>query len=106
MKKWEEDVLKDRGSEKGFHVLKFPEDCDLVNFLHDWAMSATPTNTGKIPPRWDEKTRWLRERFPMMRKAFSGAGEARHQIKTPEELGFDYEAWRKENEDNRPNGNE
>jgi cation diffusion facilitator CzcD-associated flavoprotein CzcO len=101
MRNWEDDVLEDRGSDKEFHALKFPEDCDLVNFLHDWAMSATPAGIGKIPPLWDEKTRWLRERFPTMRKAFSKAGEARHQIQTPEELGFDYEAWQRENEDER-----
>ena len=98
MKIWEDEVLKDRGSDKAFHVLKFPEDCDLINSLHDWAMSAKPAGKGKTPPLWDEKTRWLRERFPMMKRLFSEAGEARHDIHTPDGLGFDYDAWKVKND--------
>ena len=90
MSRWEEDTIAERGSGKAFHVLSFPKD-ELV----DWAARATGGG-GKMPLVWSAKERWARERFPAIKKAFADKGDARHGIKTLEDLGFDYDAWLRE----------
>ena len=95
MSKWEEQVIAEHGAGKAFHVLPFPEDFEYYNELVDWAMHATGQG-GKLPVRWSAKETWARERFPAIKKAFADKGDARHSIKTLEELGFDYDAWLKE----------
>lgn len=99
---WENSVVKTRGAGKTFHVMPFPLDADYLNSLYDWACRATQPpestsgNTGKLGVRWEEMERWTRERFPLIKKAFAKQGEARHSIRTIEELGFDFQAWKKE----------
>lgn len=95
MSKWEEDAIAERGTGKAFHVLSFPQDFEYHNELVDWAMRATGRG-GKMPTRWSAKERWARERFPAIKKAFADKGEARHDIKTLQDLGFDYDAWLRE----------
>lgn len=95
MSKWEEQVIAEHGAGKAFHVLSFPEDFEYHNELVDWATHATGQG-GKLPMRWSAKETWARERFPAIKKAFADKGAARHSIKTLEELGFDYNAWLKE----------
>ena len=51
---------------------------------------------GKAPARWGDKEIWMRERILEIKKAFAARGEERHQIRTLEELGFDYEAHKAE----------
>ncbi|MCJ1417702.1 hypothetical protein MMC32_004047 [Xylographa parallela] len=92
MHEWEAGVIDEKGAGKGFHVQNFPEDFDYHNFLYDWA-AQTDSKIGKMPHRWNERERWLREKFPAIKKAFADRGEARHGVTTVEELGFDYEAW-------------
>ncbi len=93
MKKWEESLIGKQGIGKAFHVLKFPEDCDYLNELVDWAKRAKDPGRGKIPPRWNERETWTRKWFPAIKKAFADRGEARHNVRTIEELGFDYDNW-------------
>lgn len=51
---------------------------------------------GKVPPYWAEKEYWTRERFPAIKKAFQSLGEDRHAKRTLEDVGFSFEAWKKE----------
>lgn len=97
MRKWEERLIAERGSRKPFHVLPFPQDFEYHNDLVAWASSAQGSR-GRVPLKWTEKETWLRERFPAIKKAFADKGEKRHAVKTVEELGFDYEAWIREQE--------
>lgn len=96
MKKWEEGVIAKQGSGKAFHELKFPEDFDYLNEMVEWSKQAKEPGRGKIPPRWSERETWTRKRFPAIKKAFNDQGEARHKVRTVEELGFDYDAWLRE----------
>lgn len=125
MKTWEESVAEEMGEGRDFHVLKFPKDCDYINMMHDWAMSADGEGknggvegyvrqrsvvdaksalengagaVGKEPPYWGEKEYWTRERFPAIKQAFMAFGEERHKIRSLEEVGFDFEEWKREKE--------
>ncbi|MCJ1390191.1 hypothetical protein MMC18_003049 [Xylographa bjoerkii] len=91
MHEWEVGVISEKGDGKGFHAQNFPEDFDYHNFLYDWA-AQTDSKVGKMPHRWDEKERWLRQQFPAIKKAFADLGEERHHVTRVEELGFDYDA--------------
>ena len=95
MSKWEETIIAERGAGKAFHVLLFPKDFEYHNELVNWAARATGQG-GKLPMRWSEKETWERERFPEIKRAFANKGRARHDIKTLQQLGFDYDAWLKE----------
>ena len=94
MQKWEKSVIKERGRGKGFHVLPFPRDFEYHNEAREGGDGKE--GRGKVPPKWDEKETWTRERFPAIKKAFAERGKGRHEVRTVEELGFDYEAWRRE----------
>jgi cation diffusion facilitator CzcD-associated flavoprotein CzcO len=124
MEHWERETLEETGGGRNFHVLKFPKDADYINMLHDWAMSAdqpgshpeihrrrmsstasvTPkpdpgimsSGIGKESPYWGEKEYWTRERFPAIKKAFQSHGEERHSKRSLEDVGFDYEQWKRE----------
>ena len=96
MEEWEADTISERGNGKGFHVLPFPKDFEYHNSMVVWAMQATESVHGKMPLKWSEKESWKRERFPEIKKAFANRREARHNVKTMEELGFDYNEWLKE----------
>ncbi|KAF2720684.1 FAD/NAD(P)-binding domain-containing protein [Polychaeton citri CBS 116435] len=95
------------------HVLGNLRDADYINLLHDWAASAeqplmkarevsTDGNDdekkifSKEPPYWGEREYWLRARVPAVKKAFAACGRDRNEVRTIEELGFDYEAWKRE----------
>ena len=95
MVKWEESAIAKRGTGKAFHTLQFPEDFEYYNELVDWSLRATGPG-GEMPMRWSAMETWARERFPAIKKAFADKGDARHGIKTLQDLGFDYDAWLKE----------
>ena len=97
MREWEKNVIIKKGAGKLFHTLNFPEDVDYHNHLYDWAAQTDPV-TGKMPHRWTEEERYIRGRFAAIKKAFADKGEHRHQIRTVEELGFDYYDWLKDEE--------
>lgn len=87
MKDWEKKQVEDLGEGNKFHELPPPKDGDYINFLHDWVMSAE-RRTGKEPPYWEEKQRWVRRIFQDIRKKFIETGGT---AKSMEELGFDFE---------------
>ncbi|KAI9791345.1 MAG: hypothetical protein M1833_001536 [Piccolia ochrophora] len=92
MEDWEESVIREHGNGKRFHILNFPRDVEYINELHDWSVKATTAPVGKVPPRWSERTRWTRERFPAIKKAFVDKGEERHTVRHIEDLGFVFDA--------------
>ena len=102
MVEWEQTQIEERDGGRGFHALGFPLDADYLNNLRSWAESSIPRpglergGRGKIGPHWGEKERWMRERFPAIRKAFVNRGDERRNVHFVEELGFDYDAWRAE----------
>lgn len=126
MKEWEEGVIAELGGGRDFHVLGFPKDADYINMMHDWAVSADGEGrqpqeaygyvrqrsvvdgekasvengpvTGKKPPYWGELEYWTRERFPAIKKAFLDCGEKRGEKRSLVDVGFDFEAWKKEKE--------
>ncbi|KAF2648884.1 FAD/NAD(P)-binding domain-containing protein [Lophiostoma macrostomum CBS 122681] len=97
MQKWEQQTIDENGNGKNFHLLPFPKDANYINQLSTWAMSAVAKESlenhgkGKMPPRWGEWEFWCRENFPAIRAAFGARGEARYDIRSLKELGFDYE---------------
>jgi cation diffusion facilitator CzcD-associated flavoprotein CzcO len=97
MRKWELKRFEERGQGKAFHVLKFPEDAVMLNMLFEWAGRATRVEglendgVGKLGTWWDETSVWMRERFPEIKKAFTRTGSGSSEVRTLEQLGFDYE---------------
>lgn len=114
MQKWEEERAKERGDGKTFHYMNSMEDAAYMDMLHEWAVNgtipdqqpnghnhnhnytngtSTATKAGKEPPKWGAKERWIRERIFEMKEKFNSFGEERHEIRTLEELGYDFEEW-------------
>ncbi|KAF4314188.1 Flavin-containing monooxygenase FMO [Botryosphaeria dothidea] len=100
MRAWELHTLAVNGEGNDFHTLWFPQDADYINTLHDWALKAENegSGVGKTPPRWSEWHYWCRERFPDIRKAFTERGEERKGVRELQEIGFDFEEWKKQKE--------
>ncbi|KAF2712169.1 thiol-specific monooxygenase [Pleomassaria siparia CBS 279.74] len=104
MRAWEEATITEKGSGKSFHNLAYPRDAEYINRLFEHSMSAVTDRRlglendgrGKIPPYWGEEKRWTRERFPMIKKAAQALGERRFEIRSLPDLGFDFEAWKRE----------
>ncbi|KAJ5512189.1 hypothetical protein N7463_001741 [Penicillium fimorum] len=100
MKAWEASEIEAKGDGKGFHLLPFPMDADYLNFLYDWAEKANPrpglsnNGQGKLGTRWGERERWMRAHFPDIKRAFVQQGEERGEIKNLAELGFSFEEWK------------
>ncbi|EMC91058.1 hypothetical protein BAUCODRAFT_126983 [Baudoinia panamericana UAMH 10762] len=123
MRQWEQRTINEMGDGRQFHVLKFPKDADYINMCFEWATSAaggTRTlpraelpqngelnenktngqgNQGRPPPYWGEKEYWTRERFPAIKKAFQDFGEERHSKRTLEDVGFSFERWKMERQE-------
>ena len=104
MRAWEKAMLADRGDGKAMHTLDFPQDVDHLNMLYDWAASAPACEglhnggVGLLGTRWDERLRWMRSQFTAIKRAYAERGEDRFSVTTVEELGFDFERWRREEE--------
>lgn len=102
MKASEDAEIRLRGDGKHFHIYEYPVDCDYMNELYNWAEKAATRPSlinggkGKCGAFWGEKERWLRSQFPIIRRAFVDKGEHRDEIKTFVDLGFDFEAWKQE----------
>ncbi|KAH6686754.1 thiol-specific monooxygenase [Plectosphaerella plurivora] len=98
MHAWEEDVVEKTGAGKSLHTLAFPNDLEYINMMHDISLRADKREglendgVGKLPPFWDDDTRWVRQQMPLIKAASRQLGEKRHQVKTLEELGFDHRA--------------
>jgi len=100
---WERRRVEQMGNDKRFHYLTSPEDIGYVEMLAKWAESADGEGdgVGKTPPRWGQKQEWIRMRIADMKRAFVERGEKRREVKTLEEIGFDYEKWKEEEEGDR-----
>ena len=100
MLEWEANLLREKGEGKKLHFMAFPKDVDYINHLHEASVAARKVEgldndgAGKIPPYWGEDKAWARERFPLIKIASRALGERRHEIRTLEDLGFDYNAWK------------
>ncbi|KAJ5995629.1 hypothetical protein N7481_002606 [Penicillium waksmanii] len=97
--------VKTKGDGKTFHLMPFPMDADYVNFLYNWAAEAEQRpgldhdGQGKIGTYWGERERWMRAHFPDIRRAFVQKGAQRSEIKTLAEVGFDFDQWKREQEE-------
>ncbi|WXC54847.1 hypothetical protein SNK03_000826 [Fusarium graminearum] len=103
MEAWVEEQHEKKGEGKAIHVMAFPEDVDYVNRLHGLSKAAPRApelgleneGQGKLPPYWGLDKRWVRERVPKIKLASRAAGEKRHELRRLEDLGFDYEEWKR-----------
>jgi hypothetical protein len=103
MEAWVREQHEKKGEGKAIHVMAFPEDVDYVNRLYELSKAATKVpelglendGEGKRPPYWGLDKRWVRERVPKIKLASRAAGDKRHELRTLEDLGFDYEEWRR-----------
>jgi hypothetical protein len=98
MDAWEVETAIETGGGAKFHLLPFPKDADYMNSLYEWAVEADKREglendgVGKEAARWGPLQYWQRQKFPEVRKAFSALTlEQRQEVKTLEELGFDFE---------------
>ena len=99
MRAWEAARVAATGDGKSFHLLPYPQDYDYHNMLYDWAAEAG-ADVGKMGARRSASDYWYRERMMALRFAFTGRGEARREVRTVQDMGFDYEAWRAEQREN------
>ncbi|KAF4974885.1 hypothetical protein FZEAL_8267 [Fusarium zealandicum] len=101
MEAWVDREHKEKGEGKAVHLMHFPEDVDYINRLYEFSKTAFADpglendGQGKTPPYWGLDKRWVRERVPKIKLASREVGEKRHEIKTLEDLGFDYEEWKR-----------
>jgi hypothetical protein len=97
MDRWNEEWAESRGEGRSYNTLAFPLDADYINLLYELSSHAARKEglenegRGKKSPFWGEKERWTRARFPLIKKASQALGSRRGEIKTLEQLGFDYE---------------
>ncbi|KAL9099393.1 MAG: hypothetical protein Q9163_005104 [Psora crenata] len=92
MEDWEQELIRERGAGRPFHVLPFPKDFDYHNEMVEWASKARDKHCGKIPAKWSKQEYWVRERIPAIKWCFAEKAEARRNVKTLEDAGFDYTA--------------
>ncbi|KAF5021590.1 hypothetical protein F66182_6372 [Fusarium sp. NRRL 66182] len=103
MEEWVEQRHREKGDGKAIHLMLFPEDVDYINRLYELSKTAAKApqlglekdGEGKAPPYWGLDKRWVRERVPKIKLASRAVGDRRHEIKTLEDLGFDYEEWKR-----------
>lgn len=87
---WEKSISESRRGKQA-HRLGSPEDLDYYDSLIEWAMQANGHVWSKLPPKWSRRERWVRGKCGEILKAFRLHGEARHDIRTMEELDFLFE---------------
>ena len=97
MERWNVEWAAAHGEGRSYNILAFPLDADYINSLYELSSRASQKEGleneghGKEPPFWGERERWTRARFPLIKKASQALGDRRGEIKTLEQLGFDYE---------------
>lgn len=84
--------------EKAFHGMGYPQDLDYHNSLVKWAASASPGKGKELPHVWNEREYWYRKEMAAIKKAYANLRDEKHAIKSLEQLGFDYEKHRAEQE--------
>ncbi|KAF4986605.1 hypothetical protein FDECE_15864 [Fusarium decemcellulare] len=101
MEEWVQHEHQVKGEGKAIHLMHFPEDVEYINRLYELSKTAPKVpglendGEGKRPPYWGLDKRWVRERVPKIKLASRALGDRRHEIKTLEDLGFDYEEWKR-----------
>ncbi|PYH42705.1 putative flavin dependent monooxygenase [Aspergillus saccharolyticus JOP 1030-1] len=106
MNEWEQSTVREKGEGTPFHLLPFPQDADMMNFLHDWAKQAEPRpgldhgGHGKPCNDWGERERWIRAQIADIKRAFGQKGAERGLITSLAQLGFDYD--RRDEEEKNP----
>ena len=101
MQSW--DALRSEHLEpRAFHILPAPKDLEYHNEMVDWASRAMNANQKRLPPKWEAKDFWLRDKIPMIRKQFAAQGKDRNNIRRLEDLGYDYQSWLKAQQADRP----
>ena len=102
MDAWTAERLSKRGSGKSYHKFGFPADVDYMDKMYDWSMQAERreglinSGLGKLPPKWGEKEKWTRQRIHEIKDAVQDRGDDRHKVKNLEDIGFDFESWKRE----------
>ena len=87
--------------------MPFPKDANYLNHLYKWASEAESRpglvneGKGKLGTYWGDRERWMRALFPEIRRTFVQTADKRSEIKTLAALGFDFETWKKEQEQER-----
>lgn len=104
MDRWVSELRAIKGDSKSRHLLASQEDTAYINAFHQLAMDATPkeglenNGTGKIAPFWDERAAWLRLMTFNIKVAMRALGKKRLDVFTLDQLGFNYEKWKAENQ--------
>lgn len=104
MQVWEDAEVANKGDGKAYHLLPFPLDAYYLNFLYEWADSAEPRaelangGKGRSGTYWGERERWIRAHFTDIRRAFAQKGDERERIRSIEELGYNFEDRKREEE--------
>lgn len=104
MKAWEDATAIEKGNGTSFHLLPFPLDANYMNLLHEWAAKAEPRSglindgNGKQGNYWGGYERWIRSLFPEIRKTFVDMKEERHGITNLKQLGYDFDTWKAQQE--------
>ncbi len=93
MRKWEMDRVGELGDGTAFHCIG-PNDPQYVRDLYDWAMTATEPFEGKGLKPWDDKFLWIRANFARIRLEYKN----RQGAKTLEDMGWDFEEYKKKKE--------
>ncbi|KAL8656756.1 MAG: hypothetical protein Q9226_002570 [Calogaya cf. arnoldii] len=101
MENWKRKRYANRGSGKSFHKFGYPADVDYMDEMLELCIQATRkeglinSGLGKLPPNWGEKERWTRQRIHEIKTAVQDKGNARHDVKTLEDIGFDFDEWKR-----------
>ncbi|KAI0102538.1 putative flavin dependent monooxygenase [Nemania sp. FL0031] len=102
MRRWDQAVTEhDREHEITSPLEAAHFNISLMQQFYGYCLEATRRpglqhgGQGVLPPRWGEREIWIRERLGPIKAAFTARGAARHHIRTLEELGFDFDQWKR-----------
>lgn len=102
MKRWDQAFAehdREHGVTSPLEAAHF--NISLMQQFYDYCLEATGRpglrhgGQGVLPPRWGEREIWIRERLGPIKAAFTARGAARHHIRSLEELGFDFNQWKR-----------
>ncbi|KGO75472.1 Flavin monooxygenase FMO [Penicillium italicum] len=97
MERWIAEWTVNHGDGRSFNTLAFPLDATYINSLYELSSHAARKEGlendghGRRPPFWGEKEKWTRARFPLIKQAAQALGDRRAEVKSLEQLGFDFE---------------
>jgi cation diffusion facilitator CzcD-associated flavoprotein CzcO len=95
MSEWERATLAENGEGRAYMSMSHLKEYLYQRMLCDWANEASPSG-GKLPHKWSIREAWIRERLPIMSRAFKERGDERHKVMTIEDLGFDFDKYQSE----------